>query len=49
MNKLLLLTPLLLAAVAPSHGAVLASERPEASQAPDEETRTVTLDITGMT
>ena len=53
MNKLLLLTPLLLGAGAlPRQAASPATstgERLEAAQAPDEETRSVTIDITGMT
>ncbi len=50
MNKLLLLTPLLLGAGAPSSRAILASDAgPQAALTPAEETRAVTLDITGMT
>ena len=49
MNKLLLLTPLLLGAGALPCQVASASERQEAALAPDEETRSVTLDITGMT
>ena len=46
MNKLLLLTPLLMGAMTPL---LQAGTRPETAQSPDQETRTLTLDITGMT
>jgi len=50
MKILLLLTPLLLGAAAPTAQAILASdEGTQAALTPDEETRAVTLDITGMT
>lgn len=49
MNKLLLITPLLLGAGALPRQVALAGESLEAAQAPDEKTRNVTLDITGMT
>ena len=49
MNKLLLLTPLLLGAGALPRQVALAGESLEAAQVPDEKTRSVTLDITGMT
>ncbi len=49
MHKLLLLTPLLLGASAPPRQLASAGEGLQVAQAPVEETRNVTLDITGMT
>ena len=49
MHTLLLLTPLLLGAAAPPRQLASAGEGLQVALAPDEETRNVTLDITGMT
>jgi hypothetical protein len=49
MNRFVLMMPLLLGVAAMSPSCALDLDEPSANQSPTQETRAVTLDITGMT